>query len=72
MLQIDAMDKTIRRYSNLEDMKADETREWQRLSAAERMVAVAEMTLASYRIKGLITDVPRLERTLVRLQQPEG
>ena len=66
------MDKTIRRYGNLEEMKADEIREWQQLSAAERMETVAEMTLASYRIKGLIKDVPRLERTLVRLQQPEG
>ncbi len=66
------MDKTIRKYSNLVEMKADEIRDWQRLSAAERMEGVAEMTLASYRIKGLIADVPRLERTLVRLQQPEG
>jgi hypothetical protein len=66
------MDKTIRKYSNLEEMKADEIREWQRRSAAERMEAVREITLAAYRIKGLITDVPRLERTLVRLPQPES
>jgi hypothetical protein len=72
VVQIAAMDKTIRKYGNLEEMKADEIREWQQLSAAERMEAVAEMTLAAYRIKGLITDVPRLERTLVRLQQPES
>jgi len=66
------MNKTIRRYNTLDEMKADEIREWQQLSAAERMEAVAGMTLMSYRIKGLITDVPRLERTLVRLQQPES
>jgi hypothetical protein len=72
VLHIDAVDKTIRKYSNLEEMKADEIREWQQLSAAERMEAVREITLAAYRIKGLITDVPRLERTLVRLQQPES
>jgi len=66
------MDKTIRKYRNLEQMKSDEIREWQQLSAAERMEAVREMTLAAYRLKGLITDVPRLERTLVRLQQPES
>jgi hypothetical protein len=62
------MDKTIRVYRSLDEMKADEYRYWQSRPVHERMDAVSELTLAMYAMKG--ADVPRLERTLVRLQCP--
>jgi len=64
------MDKTIRRYTSLDDMKRDEYREWRKLSPIERLDAAAELSMAAYRFKD--PNVPeRLQRTLVRLQQPE-
>jgi hypothetical protein len=64
------MDKTIRIYHSLDEMKADEYRYWQSRPADERMDAVAEITLATYAMKGAPPDVPRLQRTLVHLQRP--
>ena len=66
------MDKTIRKYTSLAAMKADEYRYWQGRSVQERMDAVSELTLALYVMKGAAPDVSRLQRTLVRLQQPLG
>jgi len=65
------MDKVIRKYSSLDAMKADEYRDWQRVPVYERMRAVAEITLAAYKMKGQTPDVQRLERTLVHLPFPE-
>ncbi len=64
------MDKTVRTYTSLKEMKADEYRYWQSRSVQERMDAVSEMTLAAYRMKGGGTDVPRLQRTIVVIQRP--
>ena len=63
------MDKTLRRYASHAEMKADEYRAWAAMSGRERLQAVADITTETYRLKGLITDVPRLQRTLIRLQR---
>jgi hypothetical protein len=65
------MDKTIRKYTSLDEMKADEYRYWQSRPVHERMDAVSELTLAMYAMKGAAPDVPRLQRTLVRIQRPQ-
>ena len=65
------MDKTIRIYESLDEMKADEYRYWQSRPVHERMDAVVEITLAMYAMKGTVPDVPRLQRTLVHLQRPQ-
>lgn len=66
----DAMDKTLRRYTSLDEMKRDEYREWQKLTPLERLDAGAELSIGAYSFKH--AHVPqRMERTLVRLQQPE-
>ncbi len=65
------MERIIRKYSSLDAMKADEYRDWQQLPVHERMRAVAELTLAAYKMKGQSPDVQRLERTLVHLPFPE-
>jgi hypothetical protein len=64
------MDKTIRKYTSFDEAKTDEYRYWQSRSAQERMEATAEITLASYALKGMALDVPRLQRTLIQLQRP--
>ena len=63
------MDKTIRRYSSFDEMKADEYRYWQSRPVYERVDAVSELTQEQYAMKGEAPDVPRLQRTLVRLQR---
>jgi hypothetical protein len=65
------MDKTIRVYDSLDAMKVDEYRYWQSRPVHERMDAVVELTLAMYAMKGVASDVPRLQRTLVHLQRPQ-
>jgi hypothetical protein len=66
------MDKGIRIFESLEAMKADEYQDWQERPAHERMSAVAELTLAAYKLKEPTLDVRRLQRTLVHLQRPES
>lgn len=46
------MDKSLKRYTSLEAMKADEYVAWQRRPASERIHAVSELTLALYGLKG--------------------
>jgi hypothetical protein len=65
------MEKTIRKYTSFDEMKADEYRYWQSRPVHERMDAVSELTLAMYAMKGAAPDVPRLQRTLVRIQRPQ-
>lgn len=64
------MDKTIRKYTSLDEMKADEYGYWLSRPAHERMDAVSEMSLAAYAMKGLALNVPRLQGPLVRLPRP--
>jgi hypothetical protein len=63
---------TARKYSNFDDMKADEYRYWQSLPAHERLDAVDEMIETAYALKGweMKPDVPRLQRPFVRLPCP--
>jgi hypothetical protein len=65
------MDKTIRKYTSFDEIKADEYRYWQSRPVHERMDAVSELTQAMYTMKGAVPNVPRLQRTLVRFQRPE-
>jgi len=72
MLPMKAMDKIIRKYSNFDEMKADEYRYWQSRPAYERMDAIEEMIETAYALKGweLEPDVPRSQRPFVRLPCP--
>jgi hypothetical protein len=65
------MDKSVRKYASLKEMKADEYRYWQSRPAHERMSAVSELTLAVYAMKEPAAHVRRLQRTLVCLQRPQ-
>jgi hypothetical protein len=63
------MDKTIRKYASFDEMKADEYRYWQSRPIWERTDAVSELTQEQYAMKGDAPDVPRLQRTLVRIER---
>ncbi len=68
------MDTTIRKYSSpadLDRIKAEEHRYWQRRPVPERMAAVSELSLAMYGIKGTVQDAPKLEGTLVHVKRPQ-
>jgi len=66
------MDMTLRKYTSLDEMKADEYRYWQSRPAEERLNAAEEMIATAYALKGweLKPDVPRLQRPFVRIQCP--
>ena len=68
---IKLMNKAIVTYTSLDEMKAEEFREWRALPAHERLRAAAELTLAAYRMKEPAQDVRRIQRTLVHLQRPK-
>ena len=63
------MDKTIRKYIDFDEIKADEYRYWQSRPVHERVAAVSELTQDSYAMKGEAPDVPRLQRTLVHFER---
>jgi hypothetical protein len=63
------MDKSIRKYTDFKEMKADEYRYWQSRPVHERVNAVSELTQEYYAMKGAIRDVPRLQRTLVHFER---
>jgi hypothetical protein len=65
------MDKTIRKYTNFSEIKADEYRYWQSRPVHERTDAVSELTQELYVMRGELTDVPRLQTTLVRVERPQ-
>ena len=72
MVQTERVDKTIRKYASvaeLDDITAEEYRYWQSRPVHERIAAVSELTQALYAMKGAVSDVPRLERTLVRFER---
>ncbi len=62
----------LRKYTSLDEMKADEYRYWQSRPVYERMDAVEELNLSAYRMKGQEPepDVPRIQRPVVRLSCP--
>jgi hypothetical protein len=68
------MDKTIRKFSGVngfEELKAEEYRYWQGRPLYERIAAVSELTQALYEMKGAVQRVPRLQRTVVRIERGE-
>jgi hypothetical protein len=69
MLKTEGMDKTIRKYTDFDEMKADEYRYWQSRPVHERVAAVSELTQEQYAMKGEAPDVPRLQRTLVHFER---
>jgi hypothetical protein len=59
------MDKSVRVYQSLAEMKADEYRYWQSRPVWERMDAIEELTNLGYAMKGIV--VGRLDKTVVRV-----
>ena len=66
------MDKTIRKYTDFDEIKNEEYRYWQSRPVHERLAAVSELTREGYAMKGEVPDVPRLQRTLVYFERTPG
>ena len=63
------MDKSIRKYTDFDEMKADEYRYWQSRPVHERLAAVSELTQDQYAMKGETPDVLRLQRTVAHFER---
>ena len=59
----------IRKYTDFDEIKADEYRYWQSQPGHERVAAVSEHTQEGYAMKGNAADVPRLQRTVVHFER---
>jgi hypothetical protein len=60
---------TMRKYTDFDEMKADEYRYWQSRPVHERLAAVWELTEEAWKMKGAPPDAFRLQRTLVRFER---
>jgi hypothetical protein len=69
VLQTNCMDKTIRKFSSFDEMKADEYHYWQSRPVHERVAAVSDLTVDGYTLKGFKPDAFRLQRTLVHFER---
>jgi hypothetical protein len=63
------MDKTVRIVTDLVEQQLETYRYWQSVSSSERMNATWEFTLEMYRMKGLVQDAQRLQRSVVHVQR---
>lgn len=64
------MDKTVRKFGSVEEMKDEEYRYWQSVPPSERIAATYDHSVEAYRMKGIAADGQRLKRTLVRFERP--
>ena len=63
------MDKTVRKVTSFEEQEMETLRYWQSRSTSERMNATWDFTLEIYRMKGLVKDGQRLQRSVVHIQR---
>ncbi len=63
------MDKTVRKVTDFDEQERETLRYWQSRSSSERMNATWEFTLDIYRMKGLVKDGQRLQRSVVHIQR---
>jgi hypothetical protein len=66
------MDKTIRKFTDFDELKAEEYRYWQSRPVHERWAATEELSLLAYALKHkeLPPELPRAQRPWVRLPNP--
>lgn len=63
------MEKILRKFNSLEEMKKAEIRYWQSRPAHERIAAVSELTTEAYALKGFTPYVSRLQGPPRRIQR---
>jgi len=72
MLQPNRMDETIGKddgVSDPDEIEAQECRYWQSRPIHERMAEVSRLSSAAYGLKHDGSEVPRLDKTLVRFER---
>ncbi len=62
------MDKTIRKFNSLEEMKDEEYRYWASVTPAERFAAGHQLSVEGYRDCGYSADGADLKRVAVRIE----
>ena len=60
---------TIRKYTDFDEMKADEYRYWHSRPIHERLAAVSQLTEEGYKLKVFGPDVFRLQRSVVHFER---
>ena len=60
---------TVRKYTDFDEMKAEEYRYWQSRPIHERVAAVSELAEEGYKLKGFKPDAFRLQRSLVHFER---
>ena len=66
-----AMDKTIRRVTDLEQQQLETYRYWQSRSVAERIAAVDEIVRMTYFAKGIDLADRSSVRSILRVERPD-
>lgn len=64
------MDKTIRKFTNFDELKDEEYRYWQSVPPSERIAAIFDHSVDAYRMKGIAADGQGLKRIIVRFERP--
>jgi hypothetical protein len=62
------MEMTARKFTSFEEIKDDEYRYWQSVSAEQRLAAGHQMSVEGYRAHGYSADGRALKTVAVRLQ----
>ena len=65
-----AMDKKIRRVTDLKSQRLETYRYWRSRPCAERLEAVAEIVRGAYLAKGIDFDLLPSSKTLIRVERP--
>lgn len=63
------MEKTIRKFASIDEMKDEEYRYWQSVTPAERIAAGHQLSVEGYRAYGYSADGTELKRVAVRIEQ---
>jgi hypothetical protein len=63
------MEMVAQKFESFQDIKDEEYRYWQSLSAGERIAAGHQMSVEGYRAYGYSTDGRELKTVAVRLQR---
>jgi hypothetical protein len=63
------MNRTIKKITDPVAQQEETYLYWQSKSDAERMNATWEFTFDIYRMKGLVKDAQRLQRSVIRIQR---
>ncbi len=63
------MEMTLRKFTSFQDIKDEEYRYWQSVTAETRIQAIYDHSVEVYRDKGILPDGQQLKTTVVRFER---